>query len=170
MLQFSVEIPTTKTVEEDDEKFTVYVIKIRGLTKTIYAERRFREFEDLHKLIPVNTIFPKKVLQNRNPRVIEHRRLMLENFLKDLLSQHPISDELFDFLNLEQLQTDTITDVGDVKLEHAPVISIKDYVFNRSSNKKDYLPDSILDVFKNEIIVMIKCSLLIELGNGKRVS
>ncbi|XP_067937607.1 sorting nexin-22-like [Watersipora subatra] len=94
-----------RTVHDDigSMSYTVFVIDVYvdGLKHVV--ERRYSEFEDLHKILKKQMtvpIFPPKKLLNKSSKFIEERRIQLEAYIQDILFSAEHMSELAKFLGL----------------------------------------------------------------------
>ncbi|XP_060693693.1 sorting nexin-20 isoform X1 [Hemiscyllium ocellatum] len=112
------DIPETRTVEEQGSKYVMYkVVVIKSGTydgSQAYAERRYSDFEKLHKNILRNfkeeiegITFPKKIVAGNfmQEKIIE-RKLALMDYLGQLYAIKDIreSDEFIEFFYLPEVQ------------------------------------------------------------------
>ncbi|XP_051884426.1 sorting nexin-20 [Pristis pectinata] len=112
------EIPETRTVKDQGSKYVVYkVVVIKSGTydgSQSYIERRYSDFEKLHKNILKNfkeeveeITFPKKIVAgNFLPEKITERKLAFRDYLAQLYAIKDIrfSDEFIEFFFLPELQ------------------------------------------------------------------
>ncbi|XP_041048172.1 sorting nexin-20 isoform X2 [Carcharodon carcharias] len=112
------EIPETRTVEDQGSKYVVYkVVVIKSGTydgSQAYVERRYSDFEKLHKNILKNfkeeieeIIFPKKIVaRNFMQEKIIERKLAFMDYLRQLYAIKDIreSDEFIEFFFLPEVQ------------------------------------------------------------------
>ncbi|ELT89162.1 hypothetical protein CAPTEDRAFT_105568 [Capitella teleta] len=106
-----ISIPSYRKVELDTEKsHTVYCIGVNTATQSYHLEKRYSEFEALHKKLKKKRSdlphFPSKSVLKWNPKVLETRRTVLEAYLQvDVVSGSEIPRSLLSFLNLPNIDS-----------------------------------------------------------------
>uniref|UniRef100_UPI00398EC057 sorting nexin-20 n=1 Tax=Pristiophorus japonicus TaxID=55135 RepID=UPI00398EC057 len=112
------EIPETKIVEDQGSKYVMYkVVVIKSGTydgSQAYIERRYSDFEKLHKNILKNfkeeieeITFPKKIMAgNFLPEKIAERKLAFTDYLRQLYAIKDVreSDEFIEFFFLPEVR------------------------------------------------------------------
>ncbi|GAB1605231.1 sorting nexin-24-like [Argonauta hians] len=150
-----VSIPSFRKVEgENDRSYTVFYVQVWMSGRYNSVERRYTEFEDLHKrlkkLIATPEFPPKKMLK-WNPKVLEQRRQRLQLYIQTVCqttgSNGYIPPALFDFLELEPYEPgfQSIDHMlqEPVLCSHKPMVNFKDEAFLVDPNKS-LLPDTII--------------------------
>lgn len=100
-------IPTFRKVEDENEKsYTVFCIEVNVSGRLYDVEKRYSEFEELHKKVKKRMAtpeFPPKKVMKWNSKVLEHRRQGLEAYLQGLLSLEKIPRPVLSFLSIGHL-------------------------------------------------------------------
>lgn len=122
-------IPSFRQVHnQNSRQYTVYRIEVFASGKCRKIERRYRAFHSLHKQLKrfmQTPDFPPKRVRNWNSKVLEQRRLGLENYLKDLLQMKPIPKEVLSFLSLAMTGGTNYSPVDGLVSEqtHQPILT-----------------------------------------------
>lgn len=116
-----ISIPTAKEAAGPDGKsYFTYEVHFQG--KVLH--RRYRQFNDLNSLLvgmyPVQTKdlgcrLPKKTPFNQDPVFIEERRVLLENYLRHVLSvkELALSSPMKSFLEVDEVIWQSPTEAGN---------------------------------------------------------
>ncbi|KAK7486807.1 hypothetical protein BaRGS_00021954 [Batillaria attramentaria] len=98
-----VSVPRFRKVKEDDETYTVFVVDVWVSGRHHVVERRYTEFEELHKqvkkMMKTPEFPPKKVLK-WNSKVLEQRQRGLEAYLQGVVSYEAIPKAILHFLEI----------------------------------------------------------------------
>ncbi|XP_059490148.1 sorting nexin-24-like [Neocloeon triangulifer] len=141
----------------------VYVVDIFHSGKKYSVEKRYSAFHSLHRELRAHyqtPVFPPKRVRNTQPKVLEQRRLGLEQYLQQMLKSAATRKKILSFfgLNLSQEQEDIYLtdDVSDEEIDelgkpvnHEPIFKHKqDTYLEIETNKfNDTLSASVLSVF-----------------------
>lgn len=106
-MKIDISIPSWYTKTSEKEKpFTQYEVQIEIGEDRYMRKIRYSTFRDLHKKISAkhkNLPFPTRriVTNNQHPRFIESRRLLLEEFLQEVVALQPIPHTLWSYLDID---------------------------------------------------------------------
>lgn len=116
-----------------------------------YIEKRYSEFNALHRLLKKENetaFFPPKRVRNSNPKVLEHRRAALEQYLQKMLKLSSTKHQVLNFLGIDsQPLTIKINKKRIQTLTHQPIFhySYDPYVQpNISSSLPDIVTNGVL--------------------------
>ncbi|KAK7009093.1 sorting nexin-24 [Biomphalaria glabrata] len=146
-MSLKVNIPSFRKVKEGDEVFTAFTVDVWIAGRHHVIEKRYSEFEDLHKqlkkVIKTPEFPPKKVLK-WNSKVLEQRRIGLDTYFQGILENDPIPNALLVFLETSILDQcfDFIKGEDEPQLSHQVIITLEADSFLKEK-KKDSLPDII---------------------------
>ncbi|XP_028848096.1 sorting nexin-24 [Denticeps clupeoides] len=152
-----VSIPSFRAEETTLEKgYTVFKIEVLMSGRQHTVEKRYSEFHALHKMLKKiikPPEIPSKHVRNWVPKVLEQRRLGLEQYLQAIIMENEVLPKIFlDFLNVRHFpslpKTESCgsfdTDSEDLsKLTHQPAL-----LFLRDP----YLLPAARDTFSNVVI------------------
>ncbi|XP_066913436.1 sorting nexin-22-like isoform X2 [Clytia hemisphaerica] len=100
-------IPNHRTIIENNKSFTVYCVEVVCDGKVTNVEHRYSEFYELYrklsKMIAGKIVFPpKRLLNNKDVKLIEARRKGLQQYLQTVLYtfQDNVPPRLLDFLGI----------------------------------------------------------------------
>ncbi|XP_059159980.1 sorting nexin-24-like [Physella acuta] len=142
-----VNIPSFRKVKEGDETYTVFSVDVWVSGRHHVIEKRYSEFEELHKqlkkIIKTPEFPPKKVLK-WNTKVLEQRRLALDSYFQGVVEQDPMPNVLLLFLETDMLDhsMDLMKVEEEQKTCHQAVISLDACAYLQES-KLDSLPDIV---------------------------
>ncbi|CAH1796405.1 unnamed protein product [Owenia fusiformis] len=148
-----VAIPRFRRVEEDGDKgsYTVYCVDVYVNGRQHSVEKRYSEFEDLHKHLKRTIrppVFPPKKFQNWNPKVLEKRKQGLEEYLQGIVQQGMIPKSLCHFLDLNAtlgMGSEESLDQLDYKEpSHQPLLAFTEDPFIHAKTD-GILPDIVVD-------------------------
>ncbi|XP_021346012.1 sorting nexin-24-like [Mizuhopecten yessoensis] len=137
-----VTVPSFRKGGDNNDSYTVFNVEVCASGRLTNVEKRYSEFEDLHKQLKkiIRTPeFPPKKVMKWNPKVLEQRRIGLQVYLKGVVENEYISKSIQRFLcitlpvinNMEPLtQVD-----HDVSLAHQPMIGFQPDAFLLDNNK-----------------------------------
>ncbi|XP_041362194.1 sorting nexin-24-like [Gigantopelta aegis] len=144
-------IPGYRKIKDDtDESYTVFCIEIWVSGRRQCLEKRYTEFEDLHKQVKKlmrTPEFPPKKVMKWSHKVLEHRRQALQIYLQGILDTevHPKSLLKFLNVNIETGSFDSLDKLGpDSKATHQPVIAFPSDAFLQD-NTNGTLPDIVAE-------------------------
>lgn len=107
-MMIRVSIPSYhKVVEDNNDSYTAFIIEvcIVATGKTLSVQKRYSEFEMLHKQLKkqIKTPeFPPKKMMKFSNKVLEQRRLALQTYLQGVALADKIPKILLHFLDVEQ--------------------------------------------------------------------
>ncbi|KAI0219683.1 Sorting nexin-24 [Lamellibrachia satsuma] len=141
-----IRIPSFRKVEPGNEKsFTVFSIEVLvpGKQQTTVVERRYTEFEELHKNLKRSILpptLPSKTVLKWNHRILENRRQGLEAYLQTILDTGRVPGSLLQFLGISALDTttdsmDSLDQLDGDTSTHQPLIGFTEDVFLESHSK-----------------------------------
>ncbi|BFY97112.1 hypothetical protein BsWGS_00152 [Bradybaena similaris] len=143
-----VSIPSFRKVKEEEDSYTVFLVDVWISGRHYTIEKRYSEFEELHKqlkkVIKTPEFPPKKVLK-WNTKILEQRRLGLHSYFQGVVDQDPLPHCLLLFLETDVF--DHSMDFKDEELQnssHQPVI-ILDTSAYLQEGKRGSLPDIITE-------------------------
>ncbi|KAK6179226.1 hypothetical protein SNE40_011635 [Patella caerulea] len=143
-------IPGFRKVKESDHAFTVFTVEVWNSGQKNILEKRYSEFEELHKQlkkIVVTPDFPPKKVMKWNAKVLEQRRLALQTYLQSFLDRDSIPKSLLRFLevNIYTGSMESLDRLIDNNTEtHQPLISFSFDAF-LNENSKSTLPDIVVE-------------------------
>ncbi|XP_064619708.1 sorting nexin-24-like [Lineus longissimus] len=151
----TVYVPSFHKIEDASSSYTVFRIEVVIGRRCHILEKRYSEFEDLHKqlkkVIKTPDFPPKKVL-NRHPKVLEQRRQMFQTYLQDILDSGKIPKSLISFLGISLSSNDKLSLATSIDsldqlsghhgICHQPVIAFKDTMF-KYHQQRGGLPDIV---------------------------
>ncbi|XP_028412779.1 sorting nexin-24-like [Dendronephthya gigantea] len=104
-----IDIPRfERVIDPTGKNYTVYKVLIAKAGGTKEVEKRYSEFDKLHKSlnkrekIPKNIEFPPKRIISGSVNTKEERRGKLRKFLQELCDLNPIPEEVLAFLGISQ--------------------------------------------------------------------
>ncbi|XP_076811407.1 sorting nexin-24-like [Clavelina lepadiformis] len=126
-----VTIPKSHTVSEHGKVYTVYEISVTIQGRTHYIQKRYSELFYIYKILKkqgVTPPFPPKQMRNQAAKVIENRRIGLQQYLQWILNHDPLCNTLLDLLNIPHLYSNVVQsmdslDTGAAEISHCSVIS-----------------------------------------------
>ncbi|XP_005112274.2 sorting nexin-24 [Aplysia californica] len=141
-----VNIPSFRKVKEDDEMYTVFLVDVWLSGHHQVIEKRYSEFEELHKqlkkIMKTPEFPPKKVLK-WNTKVLEQRRVGLDAFFQGVLEHEPTPSIVHTFLETDALDASMdFENEEEQKTTHQPVVTLDADVFLRNL-KTNCLPNII---------------------------
>ncbi|KAL5005137.1 hypothetical protein ScPMuIL_018593 [Solemya velum] len=145
-------IPGHRKVEDNHEHYTAFQIEVWVSGKTHRIEKRYSEFEELHKqlkkIIPTPEFPPKKVLK-WNSRVIENRRQGLQVYLQGVLQGEIVpKGPLFKFLGVSFSSSGSFESLTEFHhnqtVTHQAMIGFPKDAFLQDSYRSS-LPDIVAD-------------------------
>ncbi|PVD20282.1 hypothetical protein C0Q70_20779 [Pomacea canaliculata] len=144
-----VSVPSFRKVKEEDETFTVFLVDVWVSGRRHTVERRYTEFEDLHKqvkkMIKTPEFPPKKVLKWNN-KVLEQRRHGLEAYLQGVVCCEAIPRPVLHFLEIKTEDDGFEFDMVDHshKVVHQAVITFPENAFLQDIHRGT-LPDIVAE-------------------------
>lgn len=145
-----VTIPSYHKVEDSGDSYTAYRIDVFQSGKFHSIEKRYSEFEELHKqlkkLITTPEFPPKKVLKWQS-KVLESRRVILEAYLQGVLEGETIPRSFFKFLELNLPRSGSFDSldrgIAEPCATHQPMVGFcKDAYLQE--NYRSILPDIVV--------------------------
>ncbi|CAG5128200.1 unnamed protein product [Candidula unifasciata] len=143
-----VSIPSFRKVKEGEDSYTVFLVDVWISGRHYTIEKRYSEFEELHKqlkkVMKTPEFPPKKVLK-WNTKILEQRRLGLHAYFQGIVDQDPPPHSLLLFLETDVL--DHNMDFQDEELQnssHQPVIILDAKVFLQDRQRAS-LPDIVVE-------------------------
>ncbi|XP_013394743.1 sorting nexin-24 [Lingula anatina] len=128
-----ITIPSFQKVEDENGSYTVFCIEISVAGKFHELEKRYTEFEVLHKKLKKQKIqvpeFPPKKVLKFNHKILEHRRQGLETYLQGVLANEKIPKSVISFLQVKLPDNnygsfESLENLDEeLKLNHQPVIA-----------------------------------------------
>uniref|UniRef100_UPI00398E5ECB sorting nexin-24-like n=1 Tax=Pristiophorus japonicus TaxID=55135 RepID=UPI00398E5ECB len=109
-----------------DKVHTVFRVEVLTNGRKHSVDRRYRDFQALHKKLKKTTKtpdFPPKRGLNRRPKALEQKRTGLEAYLQGLVCDgQQISREILDFLNIRHVpsgkQTNSLSALDELDLQN----------------------------------------------------
>ncbi|KAK3602352.1 hypothetical protein CHS0354_013346 [Potamilus streckersoni] len=146
-----VSVPSYRKVEEGNDSYTVFKIDVFHSGRFHSIERRYSEFEDLHKqlkkMITAAEFPPKKVLK-WSPKVLEQRRQGLQLYLQKTLEGDMIPTSFFKFLEVSISKSGSFESLDQVDahptIGHQPMVGFSKDAFLQE-NYRSILPDIIVE-------------------------
>lgn len=151
-----VSIPNFRKVEDESERrsYTVFYIQVWMSGRYNAVERRYTEFEELHKQLKklmVTPEFPPKKMLKWNLKVLEQRKQGLQTYIQTVCqtacNNGYIPPVLFEFLELEPYEPgfDSVDHMlqEPVMCSHKPMVRFEEDAF-LLDNHKSLLPDTIV--------------------------
>ncbi|KAK7116624.1 sorting nexin-24-like isoform X2 [Littorina saxatilis] len=144
-----VSIPAYRKVKEDDAVYTVFTVDIWVSGQHHMVERRYSEFEELHKqikkLMKCPEFPPKKVLKWNN-KVLEHRRFALEVYLQGVVYHEAMPKAVFEFLDISMEDDGLDFEKNSVTYmpTHQAVVTFPEDAYLQDTNRGT-LPDIIAE-------------------------
>ncbi|XP_076465098.1 sorting nexin-24-like isoform X2 [Babylonia areolata] len=144
-----VSIPGHRKVKEDDDVYTVFTVDVWVSGRHHMVERRYSEFEDLHKqikkMMKTPDFPPKKVLKWNN-KVLEQRRHGLENYLQGVVTYEAVPKAVLEFLEitLEEDGMDFENPSNTYVPTHQAVVTFTEDAYLQDVNRGT-LPDIIAE-------------------------
>ncbi|XP_078388579.1 sorting nexin-24-like [Cetorhinus maximus] len=126
MIQIRIPSIGQEAATDSEKVHTVFQIEVLNNGRKHLVERRYRDFQALHKKLKKTTKtpdFPPKRGLNRRPKALEQKRTGLEAYLQGLVcdNQH-LSREILDFLNIKHIpagkQTNTLSILEQLDLQN----------------------------------------------------
>uniref|UniRef100_A0A3B3QM13 Sorting nexin 24 n=1 Tax=Paramormyrops kingsleyae TaxID=1676925 RepID=A0A3B3QM13_9TELE len=119
-------IPSFRSEDSTMEKgYTVFKIEVLMSGRQHTVEKRYSEFHALHKnlkKVMKPPEIPSKHVRNWVPKVLEQRRLGLEQYLQTIIMENDVLPKIFlDFLNIRHFPSLPKTESCG-KLSHQPVL------------------------------------------------
>uniref|UniRef100_A0A0B6ZWY8 PX domain-containing protein n=1 Tax=Arion vulgaris TaxID=1028688 RepID=A0A0B6ZWY8_9EUPU len=142
-----VSIPSFRKVKDEDDSYTVFMVDVWFKGQHMKIEKRYSEFEDLHKqlkkIMKTPEFPPKKVLK-WNTKILEQRRLGLHAYFQGIVDQDPPPHALLLFLETDVLDHSMDFKVEQQQQSHQTVIALHENAYLQE-NKTDSLPDIVND-------------------------
>nr|XP_022334197.1 sorting nexin-24-like [Crassostrea virginica] len=140
-----VSIPSHhKVVEDNNDSYTVFTIEVCIVStgKTITVQKRYSEFEMLHKQLKKQMKtpeFPPKKMMKFSNKVLEQRRLALQTYLQGVALMEKTPKLLLHFLDVEQYifgSQDSLDQIDfNNRTTHQPMIAFPPEVYLQDSNR-----------------------------------
>lgn len=115
-----------------------------------FVEKRYSEFNALHRLLKKESetaSFPPKRVRNSNPKVLEHRRAALEQYMQKMLKLSSTKHQVLNFLGVDNNQPLRTNNKRIQTLTHQPIFhyNYDPYVqANVSSSLPDIVTNGVL--------------------------
>lgn len=144
-----VSIPRHRKVKEEDEVYTVFIVDVWVSGRHHVVERRYSEFEELHKqvkkMMKTREFPPKKVLKWNN-KVLEQRRLGLESYLQGVVMYEAVPKAVLEFLqiSMEEEGMDFENTSAPYVPTHQAVVTFPEDAYLQDVNRGT-LPDIIAE-------------------------
>ncbi|XP_078056038.1 sorting nexin-24-like [Mustelus asterias] len=150
MIQIRIPSIGQETSGNSEKIHTVFRVEVLNNGRKHLVERRYRDFQALHKKLKKMTKtpeFPAKRGLNRRPKALEQKRSGLEAYLQGLVfdDQH-LSREILDFLNIKHLPAGKqLSVVEQLDLQNYRCFSHRVVSFSKDAfahgNSEDLLPN-----------------------------
>ena len=136
-----VTIPSFRKVKDGEDSYTVFVVDVWSSGRHHIIEKRYSEFEELHKQlkkIMKTPEFPPKKMLKFNAKVLEQRRLGLDTYFQGVLEYEQIPSFMHEFLETHLLDnTEIYENEKEEESSHQPVITMDSSVFLRVPDEKN---------------------------------
>ncbi|XP_046366812.1 sorting nexin-24-like [Haliotis rufescens] len=144
-------VPSFRKIKDEHENtFTVFFLEVWVSGRLHTVEKRYTEFEELHKQLKKvmrTPEFPPKKVLKWNSKVLEQRRSGLQSYLQGTLDGDILPKSLLKFLGISNL-SDSIDSLDklsqDIRVSHQPVISFPADSFLQE-NTTSTLPDIVAE-------------------------
>ncbi|XP_067871733.1 sorting nexin-24-like [Heterodontus francisci] len=126
MIQVRIPSIAQEASGESEKTHTVFRVEVLTNGRKHLVERRYRDFQALHKKLKKMTKtpdFPPKRGLNRRPKALEQKRTGLEAYLQGLVCDgQQLSREILDFLSIKHIppgkQTNTLSTLDQLDLQN----------------------------------------------------
>ncbi|XP_074651193.1 sorting nexin-24-like [Tubulanus polymorphus] len=148
-----VSVPSSRRLEDSRSSYTVFRIQVYLSGRCHVIEKRYSEFEEVHKKLKkiIKTPeFPPKHVLKYHPKILEQRRQGFENYLQGIVDKGTVPKSLLMFLGIESMiymtedSTESLEDEyesEEEELSHQPVINIS--LHNIQNDNKGGFPDIV---------------------------